>query len=200
MNEEIDKINSNITKSAIIVKIELDKLKKINSEQYGKTMHNVLSKKFFDSMKKFRIIQDEYKNKLKQQIERQVRISNPAISDDEITNIINTGDCNKIFCTPQYDIAYIKERHSDIKKLEKNILELHDIFIDMQTMVDLQGELMDQIDFNVQNSTINVEKGTPTICRDGKPKRCFVLSTLQIEDAHDNKVYGKRKCLFLCYA
>jgi Syntaxin len=45
-------------------------------------------------------------------------------------------------------LIHIKEQHKDILELEKSIIELHQIFVDMAALVDAQGELIDQIEYN----------------------------------------------------
>ncbi|XP_022252333.1 syntaxin-like [Limulus polyphemus] len=46
----------------------------------------------------------------------------------------------------------IEARHADIIKLEKSIKELHDMFMDMAMLVESQGEMIDRIEYNVQQS------------------------------------------------
>lgn len=53
----------------------------------------------------------------------------------------------------------ITARHQDIRKLEKSIKELHDMFIDMATLVDQQGDKLDRIESHVASSRAYVEKG-----------------------------------------
>ena len=40
----------------------------------------------------------------------------------------------------------IEARHADIMALEKNIKELHDLFIDMATLIEQQGDKIDRIE------------------------------------------------------
>lgn len=39
-------------------------------------------------------------------------------------------------------LADIEARHADIKKLEKSIVELHEMFVDMATLVESQVRLL----------------------------------------------------------
>ena len=55
--------------------------------------------------------------------------------------------------------ADITARHEDILKLEKSIKELHDMFIDMATLIEQQGDKIDRIENHVASSLAYVEKG-----------------------------------------
>ncbi len=49
-------------------------------------------------------------------------------------------------------LIYIENRHRDIMRLEQSIKELHQLFLDMAILVESQGELIDQIEYNVSQS------------------------------------------------
>ena len=42
-------------------------------------------------------------------------------------------------------LAEIQERHDAVKELEKSLLDLHQIFLDMAVLVEAQGEMLDNI-------------------------------------------------------
>ena len=46
-------------------------------------------------------------------------------------------------------LAYIQNRHHDLVRLQASIKELHGLFVDMALLVAKQGELIDQIEYNV---------------------------------------------------
>jgi syntaxin 1B/2/3 len=50
------------------------------------------------------------------------------------------------------------DRHTDLMEIEKNIVELHQLFMDMSLLVDQQGEKVNNIEQNVQSSANNTEK------------------------------------------
>merc|ERR1712183_556123 len=52
----------------------------------------------------------------------------------------------------------IEARHNDIMKLETSIRELHNMFMDMAMMVEQQGEMINQIEYNVANAGDYVEQ------------------------------------------
>ncbi|RTG89657.1 syntaxin 1A [Schistosoma bovis] len=54
-------------------------------------------------------------------------------------------------------LADIEARHQDIMKLEKSIKELHDMFMDMAMLVESQGEMIDRIEYNVEQAVDYIE-------------------------------------------
>lgn len=46
-------------------------------------------------------------------------------------------------------LAEIQERHEAVKELEKSLMELHQIFLDMAVLVEAQGEMLDNIEQQV---------------------------------------------------
>lgn len=43
-------------------------------------------------------------------------------------------------------LAEIQERHGAVKELEKSVLELNQLFLDMAVLVEAQGEMLDNIE------------------------------------------------------
>ena len=56
-------------------------------------------------------------------------------------------------------LAEVQDRHQDIMMIEKSILELHQLFMDMAVLVAAQGEVMDSIEHYVEESVEYTEKG-----------------------------------------
>ena len=62
----------------------------------------------------------------------------------------------------------IAQREREINDIAKGIIELADIFKELQTMVIDQGTMLDRIDYNVENVNVNVkgaEKELKVVCR-----------------------------------
>ncbi len=49
-------------------------------------------------------------------------------------------------------LAEIQERNRAVKDLEQSMLELHQIFLDMAVLVEAQGEMLDNIQKQVERS------------------------------------------------
>ncbi|KAI5566854.1 hypothetical protein POPTR_013G053200v4 [Populus trichocarpa] len=57
-------------------------------------------------------------------------------------------------------VVEIQDRHDAAKEIEKSLLELHQVFLDMAVMVEAQGEQMDDIEHHVLNASHYVKDGT----------------------------------------
>lgn len=57
-------------------------------------------------------------------------------------------------------ISEIQERHDSMKELEKNLKELHEVFMDMAVLVQSQGEQLNDIESHVARANSLVRSGT----------------------------------------
>ncbi len=61
----------------------------------------------------------------------------------------------------------IEQREREINEIAKGIIELADIFKDLQLMIIDQGTMLDRIDYNIENMSVNVkeaEKELVVVC------------------------------------
>jgi len=136
------------------------------------TQCNTLSKKFVDVMNDYNECQVTYRQKCKERIQRQLTITGRDTTDEEIEDMIESGN-PQIFSSgivmetqaAKKSLADIEARHEDIMKLENSIRELHDMFVDMAVLVESQGTMIDRIEYNVsqavnyvQDAVVNTNK------------------------------------------
>jgi len=159
-------------------------------------MHGTLTQKFLELVQEYQEVQTTYKNKYKEKVERQYKIAKPDASPDEIEDAMQSGDSSKIFANQILDthlhtqaknaLAYIEARHKDIVRLEASILELHQLFVDMAVLVDSQGELLNQIEFNVSQSVAYTTDGVSELKKaveyqkKSRKKMCIIIIILVI--------------------
>jgi len=149
--KEIDTENKQLEKSA----------KGTAQYRIRTNMHQTLTRKFLDLMQEYQEVQTKYKNKYRERVERQYKIAKPDATQDEIDEALESGN-TQIFQKQILDmqhhaqakeaLIYIENRHRDIMRLEQSIKELHQLFLDMAILVEAQGELIDQIEYNVSQS------------------------------------------------
>ena len=60
-------------------------------------------------------------------------------------------------------VQEIQERHSAVKDLERQLLGLHQIFLDMAILVEAQGELLDNIETQVAKANEYVNQGNKAL-------------------------------------
>lgn len=146
--------------------IEQEESSKMNSAdvRIRKTQHSTLSRKFVEVMTDYNSTQTDYRERCKGRIQRQLEITGKSTTDEELEDMLESGNPaiftqGIIMDTQQakQTLRDIEARHNDIIKLETSIRELHDMFVDMAMLVESQGEMIDRIEYNVEQSVDYVE-------------------------------------------
>jgi syntaxin 1B/2/3 len=97
-----------------------------------------------------------------------VRRPSPWADEKTLEHLIETGESETIFQKAIMEqgrgqildtVAEIQERHEAVRELERKLLELHQIFLDMSVLVEAQGEMLDNIETQVSKSVEFVHKG-----------------------------------------
>ena len=57
-------------------------------------------------------------------------------------------------------ISELQERHDAVKEIEKNLIELHQVFLDMAALVEAQGQQLNNIESHVAHASSFVRRGT----------------------------------------
>ncbi|KAF9956168.1 Plasma membrane t-SNARE, secretory vesicle fusion [Mortierella alpina] len=164
---------SNRTKKRI-KDIELANLRLANSPdiQIRRTQAASLKEKFLKTLRRYQSSESEARKKYQGRMERQYKIVKPDASPQEIAQAMES-DNQQIFAqsvlqSTRYGDANralreVQSRHDDIKKIEKTILELHQLFIDMETLVTEQAEVLNTIEENTQQTEVHLETGNKEV-------------------------------------
>ncbi|KAI9469029.1 MAG: t-SNARE [Benjaminiella poitrasii] len=137
--------------------------------QMRQTQLQALRKKFIETIQRYQDIERTFEKKQRQRIERQILIVKPDASPHEIESVIDSDEPPQIFAHSLLNssrtgnatqvLNEVQTRHKDIKKIEKTILELHQLFLDMQTMVEMQQETIMQIEKTADDTVYQLEEG-----------------------------------------
>uniref|UniRef100_A0A914ECY0 t-SNARE coiled-coil homology domain-containing protein n=1 Tax=Acrobeloides nanus TaxID=290746 RepID=A0A914ECY0_9BILA len=125
--------------------------------------------KFHNLMVEFNNEQVIYREKSQQRIRSYLQISGVEMDNDAIEEAIKNGhifDMVSIFMAERNktDIFEdIKSRHADILKLEASIKELHEIFQDLSMLVENQGEILNNIEENINSANYYVHIGKKNV-------------------------------------
>jgi len=138
-------------------------------------MHGTLVRKFLDLMQEYQQVLTKYDKKMREKAYREVQLVSPETDPADIDEMLDQGGdiTEGIFQKhimedrkhqkAKQTLDYLKEKHNDILSLEKSIVELNQLFMDMAILVDTQGDLIDQIEFSVMNSRAYTEKAVDTL-------------------------------------
>ncbi|KAJ2952947.1 hypothetical protein O0L34_g7318 [Tuta absoluta] len=153
MEQEIEQEDSHTTNADVRIK---------------KTQHSTLSRKFVEIMTEYNRTQTDYRDRCKARIQRQLEITGKSTTDDELEDMLENPGGAAVFTQgiimdtqqAKQTLADIEARHADIMKLETSIRELHDMFMDMATLIESQGEMIDRVEFHVTQAAEYVETAT----------------------------------------
>lgn len=133
--------------------------------QVRKQQTAVVKAKFVDAIQAYQGVEQQYRVKYKQRMERQFKIVKPDATPEEIKAVVNDEGGGQIFQQALMDSRYttsraayreVQERHEDIKRIEKTLGELAQLFNDMSILVEQQDETINTIEtqaYNVQKDT-----------------------------------------------
>ncbi|KAM7145058.1 syntaxin-2 isoform 3-T3 [Macrochelys suwanniensis] len=168
LNEEIKQIANNIRVKLKAIKQSFDQDGNANQTSVNlrirKTQHSVLSRKFVEVMTEYNKTQNQFRERSKGRIQRQLEITGKSTTDEELEEMLESGNpsifISDIISDSQITrqaLNEIESRHKDIMKLESSIRELHEMFMDMVMFVETQGEMINSIEKNVVNASDYVE-------------------------------------------
>ncbi|EXC23124.1 Putative syntaxin-131 [Morus notabilis] len=136
-------------------------------------MTNSLTKKFRDIMIEFQTLRQRIQDEYREVVERRVITVTGSKPDEEtIDNLIETGNSEQIFQKAIQEsgrgqvlstLEEIQERHDAVKEIEKKLLDLHQIYMDMAVLVEAQGEIIDNIENQVTNAVDHVQRGNTVL-------------------------------------
>ncbi|XP_068439844.1 syntaxin-4 [Clinocottus analis] len=130
-----------------------------------RTQHGVLSKEFVELMGHCSTIQSQYRDRNVERIQRQLKITGNNVTDEQLDSMLESGQTDVFTQNILIDaqatkqaLNEIESRHDEILKLEQSIRDLHEMFQYLAMEVEAQGEMVNQIENNIKQSSNYVEK------------------------------------------
>ncbi|OMO76550.1 hypothetical protein CCACVL1_15579 [Corchorus capsularis] len=132
-----------------------------------------LGKKLKDLMDDFQGLRARMQSEYKETVERRYfTITGQKADEDTIENLISSGESESFLQRAIQEqgrgqimdtISEIQERHDAVKEIEKNLIELHQIFLDMAALVEAQGHQLNDIESHVAHASSFVRRGTENL-------------------------------------
>ncbi|KAK4755028.1 hypothetical protein SAY87_008785 [Trapa incisa] len=129
-----------------------------------------LGKKLKDQMDDFQNLRSRMNAEYRETVERRYfTVTGAKPDDDMIENLISSGESESFLQKAIQDqgrgqildtISEIQERHDAVKEIEKNLIELHQVFLDMAALVESQGQQLNNIESHVAHASSFVRRGT----------------------------------------
>ncbi|XP_078392508.1 syntaxin-4-like [Cetorhinus maximus] len=117
------------------------------------------------------------------------RGSGVQISEEKMEEMLESGQHEVFTANLMQDTTVTKQtlneiesRHTEIKRLEKSIIDLHEMFMYLAMEVEAQGETIDNIENNISKSVNYVEKAADNMAaavvskkKARKKKLCVII-------------------------
>ncbi|GMY16897.1 syntaxin-124-like [Fagus crenata] len=129
-----------------------------------------LGKKLKDMMDDFQGLRGRMTAEYKETVERRYfTITGEKANEETIENLISSGESESFLLKAIQEqgrgqildtISEIQERHDAVKEIERNLIELHQVFLDMAALVESQGHQLNDIESHVAHANSFVRRGT----------------------------------------
>ncbi|KAH8067537.1 SNAP receptor [Aureococcus anophagefferens] len=116
---------------------------------------NTLMRKFGDVCKDYQREQQRYKSEIQKTVKRQLEIVKPDVTPDEIDTVLRNGGTSEVFRS-----AILKGAADPIKSAYADVA---DKYQDVLKLEQSQGELLDQIEYQVKSAGEYIEDGNTDI-------------------------------------
>ncbi|CAH9087820.1 unnamed protein product [Cuscuta europaea] len=186
-----DRINADILtvlKKARGIKAELEEMDRSNAvnrrlsgckegtpvDRTRLAVTNGLRKKLKELMMDFQKLRQRTMSEYKETVERRYfTVTGEQPNDEVIEKILISGHGGEEFLSRAIQehgkgkvletVVEIQDRHDAAKEIERSLLELHQVFLDMAVMVEAQGEQLDDIHHHVMNAAQYVNDGSKSL-------------------------------------
>jgi len=161
--------------------------------QVKKQQTGLVKSKFVEAIQNYQQVEQRHRQQHKQRMERQFKIVKPDASPEEVRAVVNDEQGGQIFQQAlmnsnrygESKAAYreVQERHEDIKRIEKTLVELAQLFNDMSTLVEQQDDTINIIQAHAETVEQDTESGLKATekavvsARAARRKRwiCFII-------------------------
>ena len=139
-----------------------------NSPQVGK-----IDRKLKKAIQDYQSMDSTFRKKLQEQMARQYRIVRPEASEAEVREAVEDTSNQQVFSQAllQSDrrgqsraaLSAVENRHAAIQKIESQMIELAELFQDMEALVVQQEAAVTNIEMKGEEVVENMDKGTQEI-------------------------------------
>ncbi|PIA54299.1 hypothetical protein AQUCO_00900679v1 [Aquilegia coerulea] len=171
-------------KKAKLIKVRLESIERANaanrnlpgcgpgssSDRTRTSIVNGLKKKLIESMENFNKLRQQVASEYKETVERRYyTVTGEKPDDQTVETLISTGQSETFMQKAIQEqgrgkivdtISEIQERYTAAKDIERSLQELHQVFLDISVLVQVQGEQLDDIESHVTRAASFIQSGT----------------------------------------
>jgi len=155
-------------------KFKEDKTLNQSDVRVRENLCNTITRKFIDEMKLYQSSQQKFKTDIKKKAERQILTMKADATPEEVEAIMKSDGGRENLMQQQFLSGGVNDtikqtynkvasKYKDVIALEQSVAELHQMFLDFALLTEQQGELIDQIEFNVKSAADYVEEANESV-------------------------------------
>ena len=153
--------------------------------QIKENMNQNLISQFFIFSKKFKLNQEVYTQKCKELLIEDdeddkekcnlYEMNEISTTNSEVNDNMQKVDNDQNFLMKEEPDILLQERDIELDKICKGVNNLHEMFKDMNILVNEQGTILDRIDYNIDIGYDNVSKGKKKLheANESRKGSCF---------------------------
>ena len=153
--------------------------------QIKENMNQNLISQFFIFSKKFKLNQEVYTQKCKELLIEDdeddkekgnlYEMNEISTTNSEVNDNMQKADNDQNFLMKEEPDILLQERDIELDKICKGVNNLHEMFKDMNILVNEQGTILDRIDYNIDIGYDNVSKGKKKLheANESRKGSCF---------------------------
>ncbi|TGZ84291.1 t-SNARE [Ascodesmis nigricans] len=167
LSSETSQLNNNTANRIRLLK------SKAGSDPSKAPQATTLDRNFKNALRKYQMVEKTYADRTREQMARQYRIVRPEATEEEVQQACEDGSGQQIFSQEllrgnrrgeaRSALREVQARHNEIQKIEKTIIELAQLFQEMDQLVTEQEPMVEQIDQRGEEIVQNVDKAQEEI-------------------------------------
>lgn len=194
-----DKIHETSTNTNKVVKTTTSLIRQattLRGSRQQKIQVERLTSDFQESISRFQVLQKKASDKVKTAVRLGAQAHQPLVDvtgygdkendrkplfeDDRVAQL----QAQEVVI--EDDLSLLREREERIRQLESDVLDVNEIFKDLGAMISEQGEMLNDIEANVERAYTNVDSGTEQLVKaadyqkKSRKKMCCLLITFLI--------------------
>lgn len=161
-------------KNLKLLDVELQEHPQKESPEFraNQAKHRSMCNHFLKIVGAFEKMQEMYKSKYRNQIERQYLIMKPDATRQELDQLAHSSQTSLMLTQQVFKsdvlqaenvLTDMKERHEEILMIEKSMTEIQAMFNDIAMLVSNQGDMINTVDEYIRETKANVQSATQAL-------------------------------------
>ncbi|KAK9420398.1 putative t-SNARE coiled-coil-like protein [Seiridium unicorne] len=156
----------------------VDRVRKLKSNPESQTPKNQpqvqrIDRRLKEAINAYQQVEAQFRRKNQDQMARQYRIVRPEADESEVRAAVDDPTGGQVFQQAlmqsnrrgqaQSVLSAVQDRHAQLQKIEQQLIELAQLFQDMDTLVVQQEELVTNIEQKAEETVENFDKGNEEV-------------------------------------